>query len=112
MGAALRFFERPLRTMYFSGPYHLGCWQGNAETDICSQLTGVDAAFWYQHPHECEDLLDRKFRSVAITVYMAVLLAGCYMSLNHCMIHYTIVRPLQRALRSKRLGLDDAAEEG
>lgn len=58
----------PLRRLYFDGPSlnGLGFYAGRLHTDICAELTKIDAFFWHQHPEECANLLDTNFNAFVV----------------------------------------------
>ena len=58
--------EPHLRSLYRGGPclsiggVSVGFWEGAATHDVCARLTAHEAAFWAQHPGECEQIVARK----------------------------------------------------
>lgn len=46
----------PIYRLYRYGPalHGYGFWRGAPPHEVCAQLTHVDAAFWRDHPRECE----------------------------------------------------------
>lgn len=70
-------FVRPLAIFYLYGPRYgnWGMWGGVSPSDICAQLTHVDATHWIEHPQICNELIRKRFYSFLLLVY-AILYAG------------------------------------
>ena len=66
--------EQPLRHLYLHGPRwgQYGFWQGASESDICADLTGVDATFWILHSDECTRRIDRQFGAITVLAYFII----------------------------------------
>lgn len=79
--------EAPLRALYMTGPSFpggFGFWRSRDPQDICSELTNTPSAHWDIHFDQCDDLIDKRFRSFMITLYAFVYsgtLLLCYITL-------------------------------
>lgn len=89
---------KPLYYLYIEGPTWIGGWQSKKAPDICSAITGVDANFWEQHPHECQDTIDRQFNSLYALVRVATYVFLLYKASSVLLYHYTVIRPIHKIL--------------
>jgi len=92
----------PLRRLYFDGPdvHGYGWWGGRAATDVCAQLTNVDAAFWARNPDDCRALLERKFVAFYLGAAAIAVAVGTYLVLQFfgswLWYHLCVVRPMRQ----------------
>lgn len=94
--------EFPMLALYLHGPSFNGWafWAGKSHDEICSTLTGVDAAHWRVHEAVCETLIYNRFQShlwfIVIVLYfvLVVLVLQCTSSF--------VVRGLERCFCTTR----------
>ena len=58
----------PTSLLYFYGPSFLGGWSGQTPSQVCAQLTTVEASFWENNPQPCLELVQRHFYSFHFTL--------------------------------------------
>lgn len=96
------FVSAPLRSLFHRGPTWLGGWQGRAEADICSEMTGSPATFWMAHATECGDMVEKKFQSfqilVLFVIYSYLLVTVVGLIVRACIFKWTVVAPMERML--------------
>lgn len=56
-------FYVPLFVFYLHAPYWLGGWDSKEVQEICSSKTGINASFWLQHIHSCQNLVQSGFHT-------------------------------------------------
>ena len=95
---------RPLRRLYLQGPsfFGVGFWGGAAPPDVCAQLSTVPAAFWAEHPGECEDVVTQHLQSFVVAVETALCAWVAYRTISAGFWHWTVVRPIVHELRALR----------
>lgn len=64
-----RLIFEPCRTLYLHSPAvgQFGGWHGFSVLQICGRLSSQSELFWAQHPEECEEMVDSRFRSFMLT---------------------------------------------
>lgn len=89
-------FVRPLRTLYLNGPqvFGYGGWEGIVFEDICAQLTHVPASVWRQEFYNCEQLVERKFQTLLVTVSLLSYCLLLYKILSYLWFRFFIVGPI------------------
>ena len=100
----------PLRRLYLLGPPVLGFWGGQAEEDICAQVSRVPSHFWTGHYDECRALVDKRLQTFVVTMELGLYTVLLYRFLSAMLTHWSVVRPLVRELRKLRKLGDE--EEG
>lgn len=93
---------RPLRRLYLLGPTLLGFWGGQAEEDICAQVSRVPSTFWTGHYDECRALVDKRLQPFVVSIEMALYVVLLYRLLSAMLTHWSVVRPIVRELRRIR----------
>lgn len=83
---------QPFYNVYLHGPSWVG-WKSRPPADICSQLTQVDAAFWAGHPVECEDLIQKDFRSFFSVLQLAAFLYTFFYVFHLLALRFLVYRP-------------------
>lgn len=94
--------DAPLRSLYFRGLV----WAGMAPEDCCAYLTSVPAAWWCnakfpERIDECQELLDRRYDTVRITVMFAAYILVVTTLAGIIVCRCCFLNPILRALRPK-----------
>lgn len=71
----------PTALLYFYGPSYLGGWSGQTPSQVCAQLTTVEASFWEAHPGPCLQLVERHFYSFQVTLCVMIYFLFIYLVL-------------------------------
>ena len=75
-----RFIAEPLMALYRHAPSvgGVGGWSGFTQEQICARLNGQSESFWAHHSLECQDLVEGRLRSLAITVQTVIYFFGMF----------------------------------
>lgn len=93
------FLYNPLYEYFKKGPTFLGGYGGLPEEDICTQISNVPSYVWYKNVQDCKVLIERKYESFCIGIFIFLYLLFLYKLINYFWFRFFIVKPILNELK-------------